>query len=284
MAGDVMEEVCPSLHHSSSFLQLFLPKDEGEEVNNTYALVILNHDLPLLTQFLWSKACCRICADGGANRIYDCIPSLFPHEDPIKVRQRYKPDVIKGDLDSIRPEVKEFYFGLGTKIMNNSEDQDTNDLWKCVAYAIDSMHDIKKGQVKLLVLGALGGRLDHEFANMNTLYLFREVRIILLTDQSMAFLLPKGYKHEIKIDSSVEGPYCGLLPLGCPSLSTTTTGLKWDLNETSMQFGGLISTSNTPISDRVTVTSDTDLVWTISLDHLHTLLKKHVGSVSKVSS
>ncbi|KAI5070223.1 hypothetical protein GOP47_0014566 [Adiantum capillus-veneris] len=278
--GDVSEVFYPTLLHSSTFLQMLLPEDEKLETNSTYALLILNHDLPLLTLFLWSKACCRICADGGANRLYDCIPSLFPHEDPIGVRERYKPDVIKGDLDSIRPEVKEFYFSLGTTILDNSEDQDTTDLWKCVAYAVDILHDIKRGHMKLLVLGAIGGRLDHTFANLNALYLFREVRIVLLSDESMAFLLAKGYRHEISINSSVEGPYCGLLPLGGPSSCTTTTGLKWDLNKTSLQFGGLISTSNMPVGDCVTVSSDTDLVWTVSLRLLHSRLKEHVGSAN----
>lgn len=276
LAGGMKDVFYPILRHSSSFLQMALAEVEEQDVNSTYALLILNHDLPLLTSFLWSKACCRICADGGANRVYDVIPSLFPHEDPTRVRERYKPDVIKGDLDSIRPEVKEFYQTLGTKILDNSEDQDSTDLWKCVAYAVDSLHDIKKGHMKLLVLGAFGGRLDHTLANVNTLYLFREVRIVLLSDESMAFLLPGGYKHEIRIDSSVEGPYCGLLPLGAPSTCTTTTGLKWDLNKTSLQFGGLISTSNIPMGDRVTVSSDKDLMWTISLQPLHSRLKERV--------
>lgn len=276
--GEVKEVVLPTMYHCSSFLQVSSPEPLKEEVENGFALVILNHDLPLLTPFLWRKACCCICADGGANRIYDCIPSLLPHEDPIKVRERYKPDVIKGDLDSIRPEVKEFYARLGTKILDNSDDQDTTDLWKCLSYVRDSIPDIEKGNVKLLVLGALGGRLDHEFANFNSLFLFRKVRIILLSDESMAFLLPKNYKHEIMVNPSVEGPYCGLIPLSGPSLSTTTTGLKWDLDKSSLQFGGLISTSNMPVSDLVMVTSDTDLVWTISLQRLHAHLQELIGS------
>ncbi|MCO5562683.1 hypothetical protein L7F22_016311 [Adiantum nelumboides] len=278
-AEDVSAVFYPTLLHSSTFLTMCLPEGEEQEANSTYALLVLNHDLPLLTLFLWNKACCRICADGGANRLYDCMPSLFPHEDPVRVRERYKPDVIKGDLDSIRPEVKEFYFCLGTKILDNSEDQDTTDLWKCVSYAVDSLLDLKKGQMKLLVLGALGGRLDHTFANLNTLYLFREVQIVLISDESMAFLLAKGYRHEILINPSLEGPYCGLLPLGGQSLCTTTTGLKWDLNKTSLQFGGLISTSNMPVGDRVMVSSDTDLLWTINLEVLHSRLKEHMAFV-----
>lgn len=78
--------------------------------------------------------------------------------------------------------------------------------------------------------GALGGRFDHEAANINILYLFSDMRIVLLSDDCLIRLLPKTHKHEIYIESSVEGPHCGLFPVGAPSGSTTTTGLKWNLS------------------------------------------------------
>lgn len=31
----------------------------------------------------------HLCADGGANRVYDEMPLLFPHEDALEVRKRY---------------------------------------------------------------------------------------------------------------------------------------------------------------------------------------------------
>ncbi|KAG2267497.1 hypothetical protein Bca52824_062052 [Brassica carinata] len=49
--------------------------------------------------------------------------------------------------------------------------------------------------------------------------------------------------HEIRIQPSLQGPHCGLI-LSAPSAKTTTTGLQWDLSDTEMRFGGLISTSN----------------------------------------
>jgi thiamine pyrophosphokinase len=47
---------------------------------------------------------------------------------------RYKPDVIKGDMDSIRRDVLDFYINLGTKVIDESHDQDTTDLDKCILY------------------------------------------------------------------------------------------------------------------------------------------------------
>lgn len=128
--------------------------------------------------------------------------------------------------------------------------------------------------MKILVVGALGGRLDHEFGNLNVLYSFSSTQIILLSDESMTYLLSKEFSHTIHIDSSIEGPYCGLVPLGAPSASTTTTGLKWNLEKTPMKFGGLISVCNQPEKEIITVESDTDLVWTITIEKLKKRLQE----------
>jgi thiamine pyrophosphokinase len=85
-------------------------------------------------------------------------------------------------------------------------------------------------QLKVLVVGALGGRFDHEAANINVLCAFaNSMRITLLTEETSVTLLPTGYVHEIHVDKSFEGPHCGLVPIGAPSLSTTSTGLHWNL-------------------------------------------------------
>jgi len=86
-------------------------------------------------------------------------------------------------------------------------------------------------QLCILVAGALGGRFDHEIGNINVLCRFSNTRIILLSDDCLIHLLPKNRHHKIFIQSSVEGPHCGLIPIGMPSGSSTTTGLKWDLSK-----------------------------------------------------
>ncbi|WRX09673.1 thiamine pyrophosphokinase [Theobroma cacao] len=255
------------MHHSSTFLLPTIPSDHRPSL--TYALVVLNQNLPRFTPLLWKHAQLRLCADGGANRVYDEMPRLFPQEDASDVRRsRYKPDVIKGDMDSIRTEVLDFYTSLGTEIIDKSHDQDTTDLHKCVTYIRDFAPDLDKSNLCILVAGALGGRFDHEMGNLNVLCRFSSLRIVLLSDDSLIHLLPRTHQHEIHILSSIEGPHCGLIPIGMPSSSSTTTGLQWDLNETEMRFGGLISTSNIVTGEKVTVQSDSDLLWTISIKKL----------------
>jgi hypothetical protein len=87
-------------------------------------------------------------------------------------------------------------------------------------------------QLKILVVGALGGRFDHEAANIDVLHTFANVlHIVLLSEESSLTLLAPGYLHKIHINCSFEGPHCGLIPLGAPSTSTTTTGLHWNLSK-----------------------------------------------------
>lgn len=215
--------------HSSTF---FLPPtthaDDGPV--QTYALIVLNQHLPRFTPLLWEHAQFRICADGGANRLYDELPSFFPDEDVLSIRKKYKPDVIKGDMDSVRGDVRNFYFNLGTEILDVSHDQDTTDLHKCVAH-IHDLPNLENANLCILVVGALGGRFDHEIGNINVVCRFSTTRIVLLNDDCLILLLPSTHRHEIHIQSSVEGPHCGLIPIGSPSSKTTTTGLHWELSE-----------------------------------------------------
>ncbi|KAH9610298.1 hypothetical protein KSS87_023418 [Heliosperma pusillum] len=248
------------MHHTAGFLLPTLPSD-----SLNYALIILNQRLPRFAPLLWKHAKIRLCADGGANRLFDEMPLFFPDLNPIDVRQRYKPDVIKGDMDSIRGDVLDYYTKQGCDTIDESHDQDTTDLHKCIAHISNSTPDSEKSNLCILVTGALGGRFDHEAGNINVLYRFSGVRITLLSDDCLIQILPKTHHHEIHIQSSVVGPHCGLIPIGMPSTSTTTSGLKWNLSDTEMKFGGLVSTSNLVTGEIVTVNSDSDLLWTISI-------------------
>ncbi|KAI5680432.1 hypothetical protein M9H77_01659 [Catharanthus roseus] len=250
--------------HSSTFLLPTIPADNDKLPSLTYSLVILNQSLPRFTPLLWKHAQLRVCADGGANRLHDDLPSFFPNEDVLAVRKTFKPDVIKGDMDSVRDDVLHFYSNLGTKIVDASHDQETTDLHKCVDY-IHDLTDVDKSNLCILVVGALGGRFDHEIGNVNVLCRFSTTRIILMNDDCLIQLLPGTHHHEIHIQHSVEGPHCGLIPIGMPSRSTTTTGLQWDLTNTEMRFGGLVSTSNIVKENIITVHSESDLLWTISI-------------------
>ena len=65
-------------------------------------------------------AALRVCADGGANRLFDELPRMLPGQPAEAVRAQYLPTVIKGDLDSIRPDVLQFYRQRGVDVVDLS--------------------------------------------------------------------------------------------------------------------------------------------------------------------
>ena len=94
---------------------------QTNDVNTSRALIILNQpfSVPLLLR-LWQSCTWRACADGGANRLHDAfqddasrtrfvfVYDLFEEDIPTTL-SRYLPDLIKGDLDSLRADVRDFY-------------------------------------------------------------------------------------------------------------------------------------------------------------------------------
>jgi len=98
--------------------------------------------------------------------------------------------------------------------------QDTNDLHKCVAFALAAPATAGAGGLSaasaerhVVALGALGGRLDHELAALSVLHAFPDARITLLGCHAAATLLPPG-AHLLRPCPPQEGPVCGLVPLG----------------------------------------------------------------------
>ena len=72
---------------------------------------------------LWEASTYRTCADGGANRLYDATVN-FGSEDG---KNNYLPNLITGDLDSLRRDVRQYYESKGVEIIR-VEDQDYHDL------------------------------------------------------------------------------------------------------------------------------------------------------------
>lgn len=242
---------------SSNFLD---PSEKCESL----ALILLNWELPNFTPLLWERATIAICADGGANRLHDEMPKMFPDESPDSVRLRFRPKLVKGDLDSVRPDVKAFYEQLGVPFINLAHDQDSTDLQKCISYIENLKVDDGMQIDTIVAVGALGGRLDHVLGNLSTLYTFRHLNLILCGDGNMARLVPSG-SSVVKPYRKLEGPSCGLVPLAGPAI-TSTHGLRWNTLNSEMHMGGLVSTSNVLEEDQVLVHTNRDLVWTTKLD------------------
>lgn len=122
----------------------FLSNSSEQENSSPAALIILNtpiinynnlskgeasSPLPGVLSALWKSSSYRICADGGANRLYHAtVASHATSDSQLTASGRsYLPDLITGDLDSLLPHVQEYYEQRGVPIVR-IEDQDYHDL------------------------------------------------------------------------------------------------------------------------------------------------------------
>lgn len=237
-------------------LECFLSSHEKKIV-----LMILNQ--PLATQIkyfniLWEKALYKVIVDGATNELYTCTSGNLD----------FIPNLITGDFDSAKPEFLNFYKEKGSSVVE-TPDQNFTDFSKSVKLAIVKTKNLNVDY--FVVLGAFGGRLDHIFSNINTLYEVRDqttAPILLFGEGSLATLLLEG-DYRLHVDTGLESEWCGLIPVSEPCTNVTTTGLKWNLEGQRLQFGSIISTSNTyDETGVVTITTDKPLLWTMGVKSL----------------
>ncbi|GMF23087.1 unnamed protein product [Phytophthora lilii] len=216
---------------------------------------------------LWSSAQLTVCADGGANRLLDRAVALGAQD-------LVAPQFIKGDLDSLRADVRDFFEAKGTTVLQDP-DQNTNDLDKCLQLIYQQQEQHCKTQntderFSVMVFGAMGGRFDQEMQSINALFRWngKFQQMVLMSDETTARLLVPDARHVIKPNFHFETRTCGLIPVAGTCKEVTTAGLKWNLSpgmETG--FGGLISSSNhvDDACEQVEVAASHPLIWTTEL-------------------
>ncbi|KAG1453082.1 hypothetical protein G6F46_009077 [Rhizopus delemar] len=207
---------------------------------------------------LWDNACIKLVADGGSNRLYDA----FRHDKALL--EKFIPDEIRGDLDSIRPEVWEYYESKNVKI-TKIDDQDSNDFMKCVNLLSEKEKENNE-TYDIVATPALGGRFDQTMSSIHVLYTLKDQvkkKVILVSSENLTMLLDKG-KHHIHCQLDLEGPTCGVIPVSAPAV-ISSHGLKWDMNNLHCHFGGVISTSNVLDNELIEITTDSPVVWTVEI-------------------
>ncbi|CCE78884.1 Piso0_000918 [Millerozyma farinosa CBS 7064] len=270
----------------------FLDKDDH---SNT-ALIILNQKFENITLTkVWSSTVLNVCADGGANRLFECFESE-------EVRSRFIPHFIVGDLDSIRPDVQAYYETKGTTVILQTS-QYATDFTKAIILTKIYLHSsegkafLKQGPIEsecglleysrnknitnesvinLYALGGIDGRFDQTISSINQLYKLNvsdpNINLYFLTDCDLIFLLRAGtnyvgYESKSIFNTSAKLPICGLLPLGSNQVCITTKGLKYDVKDWKTDMTGKVSSSNAISGVKgFIVESDHPIIMNIEVD------------------
>lgn len=190
------------------------------------ALIVCNAPLPpqALLQDLLRQNPTIICADGGADRLH---------------RRGIEPHFIVGDLDSLSRRIQTT---IDPEKLIKVSDQNSTDLEKALNFAID------RGISSVIVIGAMGGRSDHTFANFSILLKYHDkIRIEYLdTHGTMRIITAETVLNLPK------GTTISLMPLGiCKGIETE--GLAYPLKNESLQLGVREGLSNVVTSSPVRI-------------------------------
>ncbi len=178
-----------------------------------------------------------ICADGG----YDTLAILG-----------IKPDVVIGDLDSVRttipPQIKTVKYPV---------EKDKTDLEICIDYAAEC------GCASLLVLGALGGRADH---NLGAFYAMRYAH-----ENGMEPMILGAHTRVYLVDdylrlSRESFDYISLIPCTDKVSGVTTSGLKYNLENAVLHQSSSLGISNEFYNNTAHIKIEKGLLFVICLE------------------
>ena len=184
-----------------------------------------------------------ICADGGTR--HALALGLTPH-------------LVVGDMDSLPPSDQQTLTSRGVELIRHPVDKDQTDLELAFEVAVD------RGATEILLLTALGGRLDQQLANILLLTRpeWQHVRLSLAEGRQRAWLL-RG-PDELTLSGS-PGDTLSLVPL-----SQTLTGLDleqvaWPLCNKTVSLGSTLTISNRFLAKSVTIRAKSGLGLVIHL-------------------
>ncbi|KAF2193222.1 thiamine pyrophosphokinase-like protein 1 [Zopfia rhizophila CBS 207.26] len=241
-------------------------------------LLILNQPITSFEVFsrLWKHTQYRICADGGANRLYDMLDGTLK-----AAREDYLPNAIHGDLDSLRDDVRQYYTSHGVEV-SQDHDQYSTDFGKAMK-KISLIHS-PSSQREILVLGTLAGRIDqgigllHEMIREETRD--TKLRLWLFSESSVSFILKST--HNVIRGTASTGFFTeniGLLPIYGPAI-ITTSGLEWDVKDWETQMGHQVSTSNHIAAEEIHVQTSAPILFTVERTPLATSVQTRVDPES----
>lgn len=140
------------------------------------------------------------------------------------------PDLIVGDFDSYQnPELD----GIETIVLPVVKDETDT--------AFAASEGLRRGFKDFLIIGAIGGRMDHSLVNISLLYKLYQAgcQAVLIDDYSEMCIVGK---NPVRVEDSY--PFFSLLNMFGPSRGITITGAKYNVSGAEIKAAEQYATSN----------------------------------------
>jgi thiamine pyrophosphokinase len=184
------------------------------------------------------------CADGGTHHA---------------LTLGLTPECIIGDLDSLSPGLIGQMEAAGVKLCRYPEDKDRTDLELALQLAM------AEKPAEILLIAALGGRLDQALANILLLTRpeYTSTQLSLVDGPQWATLLRGPQTISVK---GQPGDTLSLVPLTPTVRHVAITGVTWPLSEATLSFGSTFTISNALAEAQATVSIGEGMVLLIHFD------------------
>jgi thiamine pyrophosphokinase len=147
------------------------------------------------------------------------------------------PGLVIGDMDSLPDGDRAVLEGAGSRFVVHPRAKDETDL------ELTLRHAVSQGATEIVILGALGGRLDHTLSNVLLLAHPKLKGLsVRIADRRQEALLLRGGEG-VDLDGQ-PGDLVSLLPLGGRAEGVSTIGLEWRLKGDALDFGQSRGVSN----------------------------------------
>ncbi|QXM05870.1 thiamine diphosphokinase [Crassaminicella indica] len=171
-----------------------------------------------------------ICADGGARHLFKM--NIMPH-------------MIVGDLDSIDVDTKSYFEKKNVLLHKFPKRKDYTDMELAIEYAV------KKGATEIILLGAIGNRMDHTIANVTLLKPLAEKGIkarIVDEHNEIVFV-----NNSLEIEGEI-GDTISIIPLSEKVEGVTLEGFEYPLDDALIRMGSSIGISNRLLKRKAIIT------------------------------
>ena len=162
--------------------------------------------------------------------------------------------IIIGDLDSLAEAEQTSAQAAGCKIIQYPSDKNETDLELALRFAIESGHH------EILVIGALGGRLDQTLGNLSVLSGSEFASLDVCVDDGTEAAWFVRSRREI---GGNPGDIVSLIPWGGEVTGVTTTGLRWPLRAESLYPNRTRGISNEMLGETASVSLQSGLLLVV---------------------